>query len=317
MDFVDGTLVRLADPATRAALFDQDALASLIAAAYDTDTMAITPPFNPIFDRLEIGLSVVPPGTLDGYWSGPTGADRTEFRLRGSGFGGQTPIRVDAVWRGGIVVRTLPLDSTIVAVNVRRADLDVVDIDVDIAAALGGLPADPVVLEAERRARVLARIRAGMNEPTAFGDPQLDRWLASLGVATVTALLETYRSVASESTLQITFSPPAGGAPSPKTLPFAAALLIRGPAVATAELLSESKLVRARLADDGLAAPSERGTRQRSSLVIVWMVPAALFDDADWPGAAPGMNAAQARAARRAAAAQWLAREGIGLVTVT
>lgn len=317
MDFVDGTLVRLADPTTRAALFDQEAMASLIAAAYDTDAMAITPPFNPVFDRLEIGLAVVPPGMLDGHWSGPTGSDRTEFRLRGSGFGGQAPIRVDAVWRGGIVVRTLPLDSAIVAVTVRRADLDLVDIDAEIAAALGGLPGDPVVMEAERRARVLARVRAGMNDPTAFGDPQLDRWLASLGIATVTALLQTYRGVASESTLQITFSPPAGGVPSPKTLPFAAAVLIRGPAVATAELLSESKLVRARLLEDGLSAPPERGTWQRSSLVVVWMVPAVLFDDADWPGAAAGMNAAQARAARRAAAAQWLAREGIGLVTVS
>jgi len=92
--------------------------------------------------------------------------------------------------------------------------------------------------------------------------------------------------------------------------------LIRGPAVPVAQLVADSKLVRSRLEVGGLARPSEANVRFRQSLVIVWIVPAAVFDDADWPGAAGGMNAAQSRAARRAAAAAWLAREGIGLVAV-
>jgi hypothetical protein len=40
---------------------------------------------------------------------------------------------------------------------------------------------------------------------------------------------------------------------------------------------------------------------------------AAIFDDADWPGAPANGSAAAKRAARRRDAGAWLAREGIGL----
>jgi hypothetical protein len=48
---------------------------------------------------------------------------------------------------------------------------------------------------------------------------------------------------------------------------------------------------------------------------VVWVVPAAVFDDADWPGGDSG-SAAERRAARFQRAGQWLAGEGIGLTAV-
>ncbi|WP_147457346.1 hypothetical protein [Micromonospora sp. CV4] len=62
MDFVDGVLVRLADPGTRAAVFDDASLAHLVEAAYDTEAMPVTPPYAAVFDELTLGF-VAAPGT--------------------------------------------------------------------------------------------------------------------------------------------------------------------------------------------------------------------------------------------------------------
>ncbi|MEK8105556.1 hypothetical protein NKG94_11145 [Micromonospora sp. M12] len=45
-------LVRLADPETRAALFDDASLAHLVEAAYDTEAMPVAPPYAAVFDEL-------------------------------------------------------------------------------------------------------------------------------------------------------------------------------------------------------------------------------------------------------------------------
>jgi hypothetical protein len=54
--------------------------------------------------------------------------------------------------------------------------------------------------------------------------------------------------------------------------------------------------------------PDDPQLRPLRNVLVVWVVPQTLFQDNDWPGADA--------AARRQAAGDWLAREGIGLATV-
>jgi hypothetical protein len=310
MNFVDSIIVKLADPAERAALFDDDSLAALVEAAYDLDAMMAQAPYTPVFDRVEIGASVAPTAVLDGFWSPQGTADRTELRVRAEGFGPASLLRIDALWRGSIVVRTLPADSEIVEVSFDWLSLD---IDAEIVAALGALPADPVALEAERRTRLLARIRAGLDRPDAFTETHLGAWIASVGATSAGDFLEHYRSVAQTGSLSLTFSPPPAVPPAPKPLPFMGAILVRDADFSLADLLVESKALREQLRSAGVEAPPTPNVRMRTALVVVWIVRAGIFDDEAWPGASAGMTADQRRAARRQRAAKWLAREGIGL----
>ena len=147
MDFIDSVLVRLADPAERTALFTADAMAAIATAAYDMDAMVVQPPFNPVFDQFEIGTFVAPAAVFDGFWNPQGAAQRTEVRVRAEGLAPASVVRVDAVWRGSIIARTVPMDSHITSVNMSWASLD---IDAQIVADLGALPTDPGVLESER-----------------------------------------------------------------------------------------------------------------------------------------------------------------------
>jgi len=84
-------------------------------------------------------------------------------------------------------------------------------------------------------------------------------------------------------------------------------------ALGLAALFANSRRLRRRLDPAEYAAPRPRDLPQRHPMLIAWLVPGALFDDDDWPGATPGMTPAARRAALRQRAGTWLAREGIGL----
>jgi hypothetical protein len=310
VEFVDAVLVRLGDPAERAAVFDQVALANLVEAAYDTEAMPVGPPFAAVFDDLTLGFAATPGAVLDGSWMGSGGLDRTEFRAQLHGLGEPAP-RIDALWRGSLVVRTATARDTVEALEMRLPSLNV---DPQIVADLGGLPGDPVLLETERRTRVLTRLRAGLHQPAAFTDAQLDRLLDRAGAASVSELVALAQQ-AVPATVQLRFSPPPAAAPAPKALPFAATVFVRGAGFSLAALLAESRLARARAEDLGLDVPAPAEIRRRHRMVVVWVVPAVMFDDPDWPGGGNGPPTQQ-RAARLARAGRWLAAQGIGLAAV-
>ena len=312
MDFVDGVLVRLADPASRGALFDAESTAQLVEAAYDTEAMPVEPPFTPVFDDLRIGYAAPPSATADGEWMGTGGADRTEVRLRLHGFGSAQAMRIDALWRGALVVRTTVATDRIDHVELAQSGFDV---DPEIEADLGGLPTDPAQLETERRTRVLARLRAGLDQPAAYTDDHLDRLLVGVGAGSVGDLVTRFAGQSAASAVQIRYTPPSSAPATARPLPFSAAVLVRDVGFSLADTLVQSRLVRARAEELGLVAPAEPAVRQRYPLVVVLMVPAEVFDDVAWPGGDSGTGA-QRRAARFARAGQWLAREGIGLVAV-
>ena len=105
MDFVDKTLIRLADESTRGALFDQDALELLLDAAYDIAALGIEGPFGVDFAEFRMAWSPGALGTLDGTWNVVGAADRTEARFRLSGVATNGLPRVDAIWLGSITAR--------------------------------------------------------------------------------------------------------------------------------------------------------------------------------------------------------------------
>jgi hypothetical protein len=312
MNYEDATLIRLADQASRSTLFDNLALEQLVSAAYNTDVLTVEGPYQPIFKELRLGVAIANLGTVEGIWNQVGGVDRVEARFHTSGLGVNSLIRVDALWRGEIVARTSPINSSVTEVNTRWPDAGA--IDAEITAALGNLPANPQTLEQERRTHFLVRIRAALNQPTSFTDEIFDKWLHSVGATSVSDLITRFQGAVHSSAVQVTFSPPDPSPSSPKALPITAALLIRDTGFSIAQLLMESKMLREQLERQGLERSPDPSLPLRYPLLIVWVIPITVFDDAAWPGGNPGMTPAALQDVRRLIAGRWLAREGIGLV---
>ena len=312
MDFASRVIARLGDPTTRTGLFDELALRQLVRAAY-TEAAAVDAPFSPIFDQLDLGVTPKASGTVEGVWGAAGGSSRTEAMFRVAGIGQAPGARIDAVWRGGIVARTI-------AQNDRVADVAVAwpttaGIDEELVAA-GGLPADPVALEAARRARYLARIRADMNHGPALSDGALDKWLHRLGASSVGELVARDAATRSGAVTTVTFNEAPAVAPTPLTLPFSAVLLIRDEQTSLADLMAATREAWQQVRDDGFDQKPDVPWPIHNELVVAWLLPAAVFDDDHWPGDTAGLTNAEARELRRTAAGNWLADQGIGLVAI-
>jgi hypothetical protein len=305
MNFTDATLVRLADPSTRAAVFDDVALEQLLSAGYDIAALNVSGPFTPIFDEVQLGVGASVIGRVDGAWGISGGPARTEARFDFTGFGMFPAVRVDALWRGAIVARTIPDTARVADVEVDWLALS--GIDAEIVSALGALPSQPDVLETERRTRLGRRLAQSFGQPTLVSPEAVDHWLRDAGAVTAGEFLSSMASTTRTAHTRVTFEQPSGVA-SPRRLPMSVGLLVRDTGFSVSELVWESRVVRERLEPAGVERPRNGGPRPHHSIVIGWVVPEGVFDDTDWPGAAPGI--------RRATAGQWLAREGIGLVVV-
>lgn len=309
MNFVDAALIQLANPATRAAFFDQVALEQIFRAAYDEPLAE--GPFNAVFDTLELGYALPQPTAIQGSWY-PVGTNMMhEATFAVSGLGETR--RVTAFWRGGIVARSTPAQDRIVEVQSGWATA-LGSLDELIRADLGALPDDPVVLENARRDRLQAALAGFVSDPDSLSDPALDRWLTALGVGSVGELLARYQAGAVTSALRLRFAEPLNQPPTPHLYPLTAAILIRDVGFSLSDLLIESKEILARLSASGDQHPTPSEYHERHSIVITWIIPQAVFNDDAWPGAAAGMSEAQRRVARRRAAGEWLGQEGIGLV---
>jgi hypothetical protein len=315
MNFVDLTLVRLADPATRSDVFDQTALEQLLGAVYDAGLMGFGGPYTAAFDEFRLGLATPELGTVEGGWRVAGAADHTEAQFHVAGIGDATGVRIDAFWRGGILARFALGGEPITSVETNWPALG--DIDSAIAAANGGvLPAEPA-LEQERSVRMLTEVRAGLAEPDAWTVDDLYRWIGETGATSVGDLLERHRGTDGLATMKVQFAAPGPPQDTPRALGVALAIAIRGKDnFSLAQLLADSKSVRERLQPLGLDPPGGDGLALRHSVVVCWIVPETIFDDADWPGGdAGGLTPAQQRESRRVIAGTWLAAEGIGLVT--
>lgn len=315
MNFVDTTLVRLADSTTRAAVFDDAALQQMLAATYDTDAMPVEGPFQSIFDDFRLGLAVLPQTLVDGTWNPIGGMERFEAHYSLAGLGDGQVARVDAVWLGHISAVSTTDRAHITSVSVNWPDLG--SIDAQIRSELGALPNDPTVLEQQRRSHLLAALRQHADQPNALTDAGLSALLADMQVGSVGDLLEASRGLSLPASIRVSFSPPDAPDPVARMLPIAAAILIRDTGLSIAQLITDTRMVREQLQPLGLDRPSNPDLPVRQPFIVAWAIPAALFDDADWPGAVGGMTPDQARAARRMQAGAWLAGEGIGLIAIS
>ncbi len=312
MNFVDYTLTRLADDDTREALFDQDALEQLLAAAYDADEVSFDAPFVPLFERLSLGISLNRRSSIEGRWGELTDPQRNLLQVQWDG-DSNAPLRVDALWQGAIAVQVGGSQSRVE--RVASGWPDVSTIDADIIASLGALPADPAALDLARRTRVLALWRAGALQPDAFTDATLDAQLKFVGAASVSELITRDQREFGNATLQVAFSDPQATAPELKPMPICAAMLIRDAPIDVAGMLADSRRMRELLQAQGAERPPQYSAIGQVPVVIAWVVPATVFDDPDWPGGTAGATAAQNNAQRRLAASRWLSREAIGLMT--
>ncbi len=313
MDYIDATLLQLADDSTRDGVFDQTSLEQIVSAGYDTGALSIAGPFTPVFDRLELGVSYARPLMLDGSWWSPHDNTRVDARFQLTGLHTDSSLRAEAYWDGGIAIRLSYATSRIEAVTAQWPRLD--DIDDQIVADLGALPSDASALEAARRTQLRTRLEAVMADPVALTEPALDNLLDKVGVDTVGELLAGQIDIQPLSALSVTYSAPVFAPTSPQVLPISAAVLIRDDPLSVSELLIESKRLLDVLTHSGLERARDPGWTIRHDFLVIWIIPETVFDDDDWPGSGPGMNATQRREARRLAAGEWLAREGIGLVT--
>jgi hypothetical protein len=306
VNFVDKTFVELADPAARATLIDSTALEQILTAAYDTDAIGpLQGPFEAAFDEFELGLAEGGVGIIDGSWAAVGAIERTEARFRLAGIGDDPSPRVDAVWRGSILARYSLAGDPITAVHASWPSGD--RVDASVATANGGVLPTGGALETARRTELLAEIRDDLGDPARFEIEDLDALAANTKATTVGELLAR-DGVDRFGVLQVDFGEAQPGSDAARPLPIAAALLIRAAPLSVAELVVESKRVRRLLEPAGLGRPKDDRLPLRNPFVVIWVVPASVFDDPDWPGATAG--------ARRAAAGEWLAREGLGLAAV-
>jgi hypothetical protein len=122
MNYTDSILLQLASEATRNQLFDETALAQLASAAYRVDSLNLQGPYQAVFDQVTLGYSVPSIATFEGVWSPIGGVERTDaiFRLVGMA----DPVRVDALWQGGIVAHVSSMNSPIIDAQVQLDDIN-------------------------------------------------------------------------------------------------------------------------------------------------------------------------------------------------
>jgi hypothetical protein len=305
MDFIDRVLVKLADPLTQAGVFDSTALEQIASAAYDTSRATIEGPFRAVFDEVRLGVAVQRSGNAEGFF-GPLGtSDRNGANFTISGLGGSAFL-INALWKGYVVATATAPASHIT--GVKTGYIDLAAIDAAIAAAPGGVPADRSALAAERRTRFEAAIAAAAVDPNVVTPVMVERELTRVGAADMNEYFERFSRSTAYLPVHIQYSAAAAPPASPKSLPISAALVVRDSATNLTQLLADCRMAREQLVSAGEGRADDGDIPQRHPLIAIWMLPSSVFNDNDWPGANAG--------ARRKAAGEWLAREGVGLAVM-
>ncbi len=304
MDSASETLLRLADPAARAAVLDPATLLALATVCYDLDPAQVGEPVTADYARFDLAVAAEPvtasarimrsgdpvPWEVAACWDGPTGAV------------------ADAVWSGSVVVRVTRSDDTVVGL-----DTTAVDLDAAFAAAVAGLPA--TATPAQVRAALRDAARSELAAPP-LTDTELDAVLRQMApdAADPRALGHAARG-RSTITTRLRVRPPGQDAPAvPVPLPVVVAFLAAGRGAAPRDLLRATAAARRAAAPYPLAAAPAGAPPRRVERCVCWLLPAAAFDDPGWPGGGTG-TAAEQRAVRLAAARGWLAAHGIAVAT--
>lgn len=302
LSFEDLVLSRAGDNFVAAALLNDAGLRNVLTASYALAGQVPQGPFTHSVSELGFGgfgfaqseTRIAATGDVHNCYSLETLAD--------------DPARIDMLWKG--IVRaggSFPM---------ARIDLEsfaaqgVAGLDAEI---IGPVPTDPAALETARRAALLARLRAGANDSTAFDDSSIAALLAAASATSVTELLALDGGPARFSQLVLSLTPIAGStAVRVRDFPVAAAIIVRDftrstTSLATMLQASRSILERLRYAGFDPAIGTDLPAAQAA---VVWIVDEGWFDEAGWPGVGAG---AALRASRIARAGVWLAGQGVAL----
>lgn len=265
--------------------------------------MGLADPYSAIYDDLSLGFSVTPAANIEGQIGLPSAGEKQGIQITLRGLPGQTPLSVDALWKGAIVARASTSLAPIESVTFNWTDEQVDD---QIVRDLGSLPKEPQ-LEAERRMRLLARMKADAKDPSSITEDTLETVFAHLGATSAADLVMRQRAAKAVGVGTVGFAEAPPAPDSPRVLPFAAAILLRNAGFSLTQLLAETSQIKQQLARQGFEVPAESWIRKRRPFTIIWVVPAATFDDNGWPGANPTQRVTRA--------SSWLAEQGIALIS--
>ena len=309
MDYEDRVLLQLADASGRAALFDQDALASVAAAGYDHPDLA--GPYNAVFDSVDLSVTVGSTVRICGDWYPAPGTSPARLDLTATLPADPAVPSMTALWQGSVVARSRPAGDPLTSLSVQWPELSAVD--AAIVRSAGSLPADPAALETARRKELRQELSAAAGTAVLPDDAEFQRWLELVGASSVAALPGTPTNSGAGGYLRFGFADPTATQSSPRPLPVTVALLARDTGFSVASLLAQTAILRTKLRDDGGEPSVPADLRRRVEVIVGWVVPAATFGDSSWPGG-DVLPADQRPAARQAVAAGWLAQHGIALI---
>lgn len=306
MDFEDRLILLGCDDFVGSAILAEAGLRNVILSTYDLHGQIPSGPFTYSSDELTAG----------GF-----GYRETEFRSRSDDTrreieiaddAGQ-PGRIDFLWRGKVRANaSYPLARVDVA---SLATVGLAGLDSEIP---GTIPTDPATLETARRKALLERFKAVANDPGSLDDAVIERLIQDSDAGSLGALMALEGGPARFAELVLSLTEIRGSG-TVRAQDFSAACAILARDVGRAEntlsaMLQASRTVLMRLDQAGFA-PNPAADLPQGRACVVWIVDAAWFDQADWPGT--GATAGALRANRIARASTWLAAQGIALNPVS
>lgn len=117
MDFVDATILRLADESLRNAVLDGESLSQIVTASHDVAGTGIDAPFTMTFEEVSVVHDDEPRVELSGSWMTMGHTERTEVAVQAAGIGAAIP-RIDVLIAGAVTATARAGGSV-----VDRADL--------------------------------------------------------------------------------------------------------------------------------------------------------------------------------------------------
>ncbi|NMQ29744.1 hypothetical protein E4Q23_19420 [Candidatus Accumulibacter phosphatis] len=310
MRFEDKILLQLGDPAVCKTLFDGTLAERLLAASFGSlDLLAA--PYTA--DPVTVMLGPTAPPQYRGRTRLPDGGlAEFEVDLIGQTHG---PSALPAIIEGTVSAMLSPVTGRIATVESSTATMPTLAA-LDSAASAAEL-ADPVLLERRRRIGLGKAIAgAGLSD----GDAALlaGEWLSAAAEEDVAALLEAEAGPAGYARLAMRFAMREPAAPSQRTTRFTAGAIASTLADGSAsvlDVLTQARAIQRVIRASGRGTASLGGMEPLVPAPVIWFVPAASFDDDDWP-VAVNVAANDRPAARQTRAAAWFATQGIALIGV-
>ncbi|MDK1376438.1 MULTISPECIES: hypothetical protein [unclassified Sinorhizobium] len=307
MRFEDRQLVQLASESTRAAFFDSAALERIALASYVIDAGTLDAPWSAAFDELAFTTTLPSrqSARIETRWdaSSMRAEGMLDLESQDRGLSG-----VSAVWRGAVIGRGMVGGGRVDDIAGGFPSLAEVDAAIDSGAAPP--PASGPARDAARRDEVALRLANAIGRPNTVSGADVATLVADEGAADIASFLDTGHAARKLGALSVRFASDAPAAPVPVRLELTAAILIFDPGASgflLADTLRATQRAQDLLSGEASSRNGTAGLRRRIEISAIWIVPAAWFNDADWPGATA--------AARLAEASTWLRAYGIAVVS--